>query len=50
MQSEPRLRPGLATARRGEQSLKASIIWWVGLSVCGWTSLAAGWTVLSRLF
>lgn len=49
MAGEPRMRPGLNAARHGEQSLKATIVWWVGLSVLGWTGLAVGWKVVSHL-
>lgn len=48
MAGEPRVRPGLNAVREGEHSLKASIVWWVGLSVLGWVSLALGWRAVSR--
>lgn len=47
MAGEPRARAGLSAARTGEMSLRATVIWWIGLSTCGWVTLTFLWTLVT---
>ncbi len=47
MAGESRARAGLSAARTGGMSLRATVIWWIGLSTCGWVTLTLLWTLVA---